>query len=207
MQGCPSRQEQVKAANNARGYGKKAEGEDPENDDEEEADMLPVRKKPASRGQGCNSKSKAKPTVASAGSSRGRGRGRGRGGRGRGGSSKPQNSVPEMTPAPKSKSKTPAPDNEDMETPPKTKLKGKQPPKPAMTWAECDGGDETESNDAKPLKEAAGTTNKRQRHSDEDKSFARRARPKREEALNQWLAIRDAYNKDIHKNFGASKQD
>ncbi|CAE7246994.1 unnamed protein product [Symbiodinium microadriaticum] len=48
---------------------------------------------------------------------------------------------------------------------------------------------------------------KRTRLSDEDKSFARRAKPQTEDAVNQWTAIRDAYNAVLSLRFGAGHQD
>ena len=48
---------------------------------------------------------------------------------------------------------------------------------------------------------------KRVRHGAEDKSFARRAKPSGPDALNQWTAIRDAYNAELSHRFGASRQD
>ena len=48
---------------------------------------------------------------------------------------------------------------------------------------------------------------KRVRHSDEDKSFARRARPKTQAAADQWQAIRDIYNAQLFCHYKAGKQD
>ena len=39
---------------------------------------------------------------------------------------------------------------------------------------------------------------KRTRHGDEDKSFARRAKPTTDKAQDQWRAIRDVFNEKIH---------
>ena len=55
--------------------------------------------------------------------------------------------------------------------------------------------------------EPDGEGRKRKRHSEDEKSFARRARPTSEDSLNQWLAIRDAYRAHLEVRFGASHQE
>ena len=55
----------------------------------------------------------------------------------------------------------------------------------------------TPEKKAKPAKKEKA---KRTRHSEEDKSFARRAKPSKEDSLHQWQAIRDAFNSEIAMN-------
>ena len=101
---------------------------------------------------------------------------------------------------------------DDMETPPKKsdkkpKAKGKAKAKAAKAKTSPKKTPKKGPNNKKNASKKQEPERKRQRHSDEDKSFARRARPKGETACNQWLAIRDAYNKDLFATFGASHQD
>ena len=135
------------------------------------------------------------------GGTRGRG-GRGRGGRGKGargggrgggkstgpGRGRGRGKKAEVLQTPKAKaSKTkrmPASSSfEELETPakqspPERRVSGKQKP-------------------AAPVQEASPAKQKRTRHSEEEKSFARRARPKGEDACAQWRAIRDTFNDRI----------
>ena len=147
---------------------------------------------------------------------RGRGRGRG-GGRGRGAYVPDEGECSEECPeTPAAKTSKKVLDTEALETPPKKsdkkkpKPKGKAKAKAANTKRspKKTAGKNTPQSQKKKKKatdkELAG---KRVRHSDEEKSFARRARPKWEKACNQWLAIRDAYNEDLFDTFGASRQD
>ncbi|CAE7222598.1 unnamed protein product, partial [Symbiodinium necroappetens] len=50
-------------------------------------------------------------------------------------------------------------------------------------------------------------TKKRRRLDADDKSFAGRPKPKTDDALNRFMAIRDIYNSKIQLHFGASQQD
>ena len=183
-----------------RGHGNRPEFD---NDEDEE----PAAKKPG-RGKG--------------GRGRGAGCGRGRG-RGRAVLRKPAAGCSAggtlcktpATPKPKAKSKK-NPSEEELETPPKVspatsrkaavksspvKSRAPAPAKenedPNIKASNVDGDDE----------QAGAQKRKRTRHSDEDKSFARRAPPKTEDAKNQWLAIRDAYNAALSKSFGAAQQE
>ena len=125
------------------------------------------------RGRGRGQHSKASPKKGKANNARGCGRGNGRG-RGRGHRESTSNSEAVATPSPKSK-----------------KSPGKTPPKPSKT------------KKASPQKTAGGKAPaakkaKRTRHGHDDKSFARRAKPSRPDALDQWRAIRDVFNEKIH---------
>ena len=133
-------------------------------------------------------KSKAKPkTKASPKRSTGRGRGaKGRGqgarggkGRGRGRGKKALAEAPK-TPSPKPKKGRGA-----KVTPPKTSPKAAPKSKTKKDLPDPDQS----SNKAK-----------RTRHSQDEKSFARRARPTKPDILDQWLAIRDSFNEMISKN-------
>ena len=146
--------------------------------------MPPDGRKKNKKSTGTPPKKPAGRSATSSGRSRGRGAGRGRGGRGGGGrkalaaatSSDHDESV--ETPSPKPKKSSPT---SSKKVAPKTKAGKKAEPEAA-------GG------------EAAGSTQpkKRIRLSDEDKSFAKRPKPKTPDALDQWQAIRDTFNSKIY---------
>ena len=52
-----------------------------------------------------------------------------------------------------------------------------------------------------------GATKKRKRHSEDDKSFARRAKPKRTVPLNHWTAIRDVFRGELADFCSSVEQD
>ena len=114
----------------------------------------------------------------------GRGRGAGRG-RGVGRVSKASEKEPLETPSPKPKKNA---EGTPSKTSPKASAKAKA----------------KRMSDKLPRAKATRT-----KHSDEDKSFARRAKPSRPDTLNQWLAIRDAFNSSISESMAcpSSHQD
>ena len=148
------------------------------------------------------------------------GRGKAAGGRGKAAGrglgkvkSVPQN--PPSTPSPSKKAKMDV-DGHDAETPEKTspaKATSKKKPSPKASPATKSKARYVKTASTKSPKQKPGTkkkpeaSGKRNRHSDEDKSFARRAKPKTEDACNQWTALRDCYNKKLFQHFGASAQD
>ena len=164
----------------------------------EDDDVPAVMKKPAARG--------------------GRGRGRGGRGRGPGRGKKSAEDLEPVTPGPKPKPKQEPAVAVDLETPPKktpkakakAKAKGKcskGKPSPKTSPAKSSPSSAKKTKQSPTPKKGSKGPKKRQRHSDEDKSFARRAKPSSEEGCIRWTAIRDAYNEFLHSHFGASRQD
>ncbi|CAE7295378.1 unnamed protein product [Symbiodinium sp. KB8] len=87
---------------------------------------------------------------------------------------------------------------------PKAKVKASSP-KPKSSAKAKASKPETPSK-AAPAGEGS-EVRKRKRHSDDEKSFARRAKPKSEKSLNHWTAIRDVYNAQLFAKYAASHQD
>ena len=186
-QGNPSRLEQAASVMDVRGQSNLIDGE-----------IDPASKaKRGNKGRGRGGRGGGRgPAKKGNQAPKGRGRGRGRGRGNGGGNTKAAAEAEDLkTPSPRAKK-----DAEDLETPTKTKA--------PTSKRKADNSEKKAPKSKTPKKaKAKDEAKKRKRHSEDQKSFARRARPKTETALGHWLAIRDAYNAMLSARFNASHQD
>ena len=212
-QGNPSRIEQANSVADA--CGRKGRPAQEADEFEEDGDAEACMKRPACK----------KPGTAGGRGRGGRGRG-GRGGRGRGRGQPlpehgPHTEAPDTPPPKIIPSMNDAP--EDLETPPKVsakkpaakaKAKAKQA-KQAKQSKQAKPKSSPKKKKASPKKKGSptkkpqptstqGKCKKRVRHGDDDKSFARRAKPQQPSALAHWTVIRDVFNDKLASHFGAA---
>ncbi|CAE7816444.1 unnamed protein product, partial [Symbiodinium microadriaticum] len=102
--------------------------------------------------------------------------------------------------SPKAKAKASAKKSSDSKTKPKASPKAKNVCKKASGTPEPGAAADESTGD----KSAA---RKRKWYSEEDRSFARRAKPTTEHALNQWTAIRDIFKSDLSLKYNSAHQD
>ena len=202
------------------GHGHLGQGAIEEFDDEGEG--KPACKRPAARqagrgrGRGGKPKGKGAKNSGRGGKAAGRGRGGGTKDKKANAKAKPKakngkklaDSESELeTPNGKSKNVEQQQDGqEELETPPKTSPPKKGPAKKSPAKKSPKAGEGKPPKQSKPSSKDE-PAKKRVRYDDENKSFAKRARPPPGDGCNQWLAIRDAYNAHLLSDFGASQQD
>ena len=102
--------------------------------------------------------------------------------------------------SPKAKAKASAKKSYDSKTKPKASPKAKNVCKKASGTPEPGAAGDGSTGD----KSAA---RKRKWYSEEDRSFARRAKPTTDHALNQWTAIRDIFKSDLSLKYNSAHQD